>query len=272
MATLSPPYIPQNTFGIGRALIAAASLIALLYYGRDFFVTLIISAIFAFILDPAVMLVMKLRLPRAAATGIVIGVAIVVVYILGAMAWSQIATLKEELPTYGSRVTEVVDAVNTRIDDVEKKTLDTVLPKRLLQQQQSIEQKPLEAQRARRKKTGSSPLTSPPAIQEVRIHTDPRPALGTIYGFVSGYVHVLVMASFVPFLVYFMLSWRDHINRRFLMLFPGENRYLVGKSWSYIGESTRAFVLGNFLLWVFLSSVSAVSFFFCRCRTGRLLG
>lgn len=69
-----------------------------------------------------------------------------------------------------------------------------------------------------------------------------------------------------------MLSWRDHINRRFLLLFPGEDRYIVGKSWSHIGDSTRAFVLGNFLLWIFLSSVSATTFFFLGLPYWPLIG
>ncbi len=274
MALLSSPSLPKSSFDIGRSLIAMAALVALLYFGRDFFVTLIVSAVFAFILDPAVLLVMKLRVPRAAGTAVVIGIALVAVYLLGAMAWSQIAIIKQDLPTYSSRVGEVVDSVNTKVDDAEKKTLDVMLPKNLLQQEQEIQQKPQEAQKARRRKAGSSQHTpaQPPPIQEVRIHNEPRPFISTAYGYVSGYVHVLVMASFVPFLVYFMLSWRDHINRRFLLLFPGENRYIVGKSWTHIGESTRAFVLGNFLLWVFLSSVSALTFFFLGLPYWPLVG
>jgi predicted PurR-regulated permease PerM len=47
---------------------------------------------------------------------------------------------------------------------------------------------------------------------------------------------------------------------------------VVGKSWSHIGESTRAFVLGNFLLWVFLSSVSAFIFFVLELPYWPLVG
>ncbi len=275
MAILSPPQISQKTFGFGRTLIAIAALVTLLYFGRDFFVTLIISAVFAFILDPVVVLITKLRVPRGAATAIVIVLAIVAVYLLGALAWSQVSTIKEDLPTYSSRMGEVVDSINTKVDDVEKKTLDLVLPKNLRQQQQQIQQKPQEALRARKRRgVASAPVVpaQPPPIQEVRIHTEPPPLIGTVYGYLSSYVHALVMASFVPFLVYFMLSWRDHINRRFLLLFPGENRYIVGKSWSHIGDSTRAFVLGNFLLWVFLSAVSAITFFFLGLPYWPLIG
>ena len=256
-------------------MIALAAAIALLYYGRDFFITLITAAVFAFLLDPAVLLVMKLRVPRAAATGIVIGITCVLVYLLGAMAWSQVATIKEDLPGYTSRLNDVIGAVDTKIDDLEKRTLDAVVPQNLRQQQQQIDQKPKEAMKARRRRVSGSTAPAsaqPPAIQEVRIHTDPRPALGAVYGYVSGYVHILVMASFVPFLVYFMLSWRDHVNRAFLQLFSGESRYVVGKSWMHIGESTRAFVLGNFLLWVFLGSVSAIVFFFLGLPYWPLVG
>ncbi len=275
MALLSLPTVSQNASPVSRNLIAGAAMIALLYFCRDFFVTLIFSAVFAFILDPIVLLVMKLRVPRAAATAIVIGLAGVGLYMLGAMAWHQIATINEDLPSYSSRVGEVVDSVSTRVDDVEKRTLDVMLPKSIRQQQQQIQQKPGEAQKARKKRSTGTPATVPnqPApIQEVRIHVEPRPFIGTMYSYVSKYASVLVMASFVPFLIYFMLSWRDHVIRRFLLLFEPEKRQIVGKSWSHIGETTRAFVLGNFMLLVFLSSVSALSFFWLGLPYWPLIG
>jgi len=268
---INPPDLARKSFGISRSILALTALVAVLYFGRNFFVTVIISAVFAFLLDPAVVLVMKLRLPRAVATAIVIALALVAVYVLGAVAWTQVATIKEDLPSYSARVGEVIDAVNAKVDEVEKRTIG-VLPKNLLHQQQEIQQKPQEAQKARRRRAASSALTQVPAIQEVHIHEEPKPVIGTVYNYVAGYMHALVMASFIPFLVYFMLSWRDHINRHFLLLFPNENRDIVGRSWTHIGESTRAFVLGNFLLWVFLSSVSALSFFFLGLPYWPLIG
>lgn len=245
---------------------------ALLYYGRDFFVTLIISAVFAFILDPAVVLVMKLRMPRPAATGIVMGVAFVGVYLLCAMAWSQFSTFAEDLPAYTSHVSELWTKANDRIDQLEQRSVEMLVPKRL--RPQNDQQKPQETGKKRRRGTAANPASpsSPPPIQEVRIHSEPAPVIGTIYGYISGYFHVLVMASFVPFLVYFMLSWRDHLNRSILRLFHGEERYQVERTWTGIGESTRAFVLGNFLLWVFLSSISAIAFFILGVPYWPLIG
>lgn len=265
MALLVSPHPSQKTTSIATSLIAAASTVALLYYGRDFFVTLIVSAIFACILDPVVMLVMKLRIPRPAATAIVIGLALIAVYLLSVVAWTQIATIREDLPTYSSRVIEIGNKVNDTLGDLEKKTVEMVVPKALQQQEQQIQKKPQEALKARRRRAGlpPAPVTPPkPEIQEVRIHTDPKPPIATIYGYVSGYFHVLVMASFVPFLVYFMLSWRDYIGQAVLRLFHDEGRYMAGKSWDSIGNSTRAYVLGNFFLWVSLSVFSGIVFFF----------
>jgi predicted PurR-regulated permease PerM len=258
----SPPYPRERSVRAGISLIALAATIALLYYGRDFFVTLCIAALFAFILDPAVLLVMKLRIPRGAATAIVIGIASVATYAVFAAAWTQISTLAEDLPTYSTRVSEIVASVNARVDEIGNKTVDMLIPKDLREQQQQIEQKPQEAQKARRKRRVEVETPpAPPAVQPVRIVTDPRPVITTLYRYVSGYFHVLVMASFIPFLVYFMLSWRDHISRAFLSFFPGQEHYSVGKSWAGIGDSTRAFVIGNFLLWLLLSSASAIAFF-----------
>ncbi len=274
MPLFSPPQPSQRTVTTATSLIAVAAAIALLYYGRDFFVTLIVSSVLAFILDPAVVLVMKLRLPRAAATAIVIVIALAGAYVLAAATWSQVASLGEDLPSYSARLGEVWDKANDRLDDFEKRSIGMLVPKRLLPAQEQPQQKLPDTKPRRRHGVLISPpvQATPPAIQEVRIHSDPRPFLATIYGYVSGYFHVLVMASFIPFLVYFMLSWRDHIARSVLRLFQGDQRYVVDKAWSGIGESTRAYVLGNFFLWVFLSSLSAIAFLFLDVPYWAMLG
>jgi predicted PurR-regulated permease PerM len=266
LALFSPPQPAQRARSVRTSLIAVAALVALLYYGRDFFVTLIISAVFAFILDPAVVLVMKLRVPRPAATGIVIAIACIAVYVASALAWTQITTIAEDLPAYAVRFNDLWSKANGRLDQIGQSTIDVLVPKTLRDQGEQIQQKPQEALKARRRRSVAPAAVppTPPAIQEVRIHTDPKPFLTTIYSYTAGYLHVLVMASFVPFLVYFMLSWRDHLNKGVMRLFQGQERYVVGKTWSGIGDTTRAYVLGNFLLWILMSSISAMIYFFLR--------
>jgi predicted PurR-regulated permease PerM len=216
---------------------------------------------------------MKLRVPRPAATLIVIGITATLVYLLCLVAWTQLLSIREDLPTYSSRVNELMDKANKALDEFEKKTIDLVVPQNLRQQEEQIEQKPQEAMKARRRKAAieTAPL-APPAIQEVRIHADPKPILTTFFVYASRYFHTLIMASFVPFLVYFMLSWSDHISETFLGLFKGDHRYVVGRSWLAIGDATRAYVIGNFFLWVFVSSISAIAFFFLQVPYWPLIG
>lgn len=275
MELFTSTHISNRSLHIGTLVIAVAAGVALLYYGRDFFVTLLVSAVFAFILDPAVVLVSKCHIPRPAATAIVLGIALVAFYFAAVLASTQISTLRRDLPVFASRLSEIVDKTNQELDTIEQQTIQTLVPSSLRQQDQQIQKKPQEAMQAhkRRSRVAAKPVDpGPPPIQEVRIHTDPRPVIASLYSYVSGYFHTLLMASFVPVLVYFMLSWRDHIRKSVLRMFEGHERYAVGKSWSGIADSTRAYVLGNFFLWILLSILSATAFFFLKVPYWLLIG
>jgi predicted PurR-regulated permease PerM len=97
-------------------------------------------------------------------------------------------------------------------------------------------------------------------VQEVRIQQERTPIVNYLYGYASSFYNILLMASFVPFLVYFMLSWRDHIRKSFLGLFSGQDRLIAGKAWQSIAEMARAYVVGNVILGILLSIVSCICF------------
>jgi len=67
-------------------------------------------------------------------------------------------------------------------------------------------------------------------------------------GWAMSVYEILLMASFIPFLVYFMLSWRDHLLLSFLQLFQGQGRIVASNSLNGIARIIRAFVVGNTLL------------------------
>ena len=102
--------------------------------------------------------------------------------------------------------------------------------------------------------------TTPPTVPEVRIHQEPTPLFSFLYSYVRSIYDFVLMASFVPFVVYFMLSWRDHLRRSFLYLFSGADRQVAHKTWESIAEATRAYVIGNFMLGLILTVLSS-SFF-----------
>jgi predicted PurR-regulated permease PerM len=244
---------------VGLGILALGAAVLLLYYGRVFFVTVVIAAIIAFLLDPMVELFMKLRLPRGLASFVVCSIGLVFLYLAGLGLYTEGLAMLDDLPAYGQRINELVDGAATRIEGFEQGVYNTLLPKRL----QDTENPPQETKdppptRGKRKK--AEPPPPPPSIQEVRVRPEPSSLVNYVYTYLSEFYNVLLMASFVPFLVYFLLSWRDHLRSRFLYLFEGDDRRAAADAWAGVGEMVRAYVIGNFLLGVLLSVASAILF------------
>lgn len=281
MAILSASLPTQRAFHRGVTVIAVAAVIALLYFGKPFFVTVAVSAMLAFVLDPIVLLVMRLRLPRPAATSVVIILTLTAAYLLGVMIWTQVSVLARDLPTYTSRVSELLDKTSAKLDEIESAALTAIVPQRLREQEQEIQHKPQEAAKARKRKAvRNTPAAvpppqqqqQPPQVQEVRIKTEPKPAISLIYGYLSDYAETILMASFVPFLTYFMLSWSDHFRKSILNMFGGQQRYVAGRSLDSVAEATRAYLVGNVILGLLLSIASAGIFFLFKVPYWPLIG
>jgi predicted PurR-regulated permease PerM len=275
MSTLTPtptPKLPvQRPAQAGVTILAVAATVALLYFGRVFFITMVVAITIAFLLDPLVTPFLKLRMPRSVASFIVCSVALLALYLLGLGLYTQFSAFVQELPTFSQRMNELVDNVAARADEVEKRTYEVVIPKRF---QEAPPPPGIPAPEIGRKKRGSKTVEPavPAQIPEVRIHTEPTPLLTYLYGYIRSFYDVLLMASFVPFLVYFMLSWRDHMRRSFLYLFSGSERQVVGKSWQGVADMVRAYVIGNFILGLMLATISCSFFFAIRLPYWPLVG
>jgi predicted PurR-regulated permease PerM len=245
-----------------------------LYFGRVFFVTSIIAVTIAFILEPFVSLLVRIHLPRSLASFVVCSVALLFLYVCGLGAYSQLSVLYGDLPRYGQRIGDIIDGIQQRMSDLEEQTYRMLVPARQRQQ----EEERLRAQQAKGKgaKKGAAaapaPSASPGVIPEVRIHEEGTAIGDYIQAHLSSFYQILLMASFIPFLVYFMLSWRDHINRSFLQLFHGEDRLIAARSMQGIAVMVRAFVVGNFLLGLLLATLSSVVFWAMRLPYPLLVG
>jgi predicted PurR-regulated permease PerM len=210
----------------------------------------------------------KLRLPRAVASFVVCSIALLGLYLMGFGLFTEFSGFVEALPVYSQRMNDMVDNVATQMDQIEKRTYQVLIPKRF--QEQPAPGAPTEI--ARRRKSAKPESTTPAVIPEVRIHAEPTPLLTYLYGYLRSFYDVVLMASFVPFLVYFMLSWRDHMRRSFLYLFPGTGRQIVGKSWEGVADMVRAYMIGNFVLGVMLSALSCSFFFAIKLPYWPLIG
>jgi predicted PurR-regulated permease PerM len=257
-------------------IVAMGVIIAILYFGRLFFITSIAAMTIAFILEPFVGLLMRIRFPRSLASFVVCTIGLLLLYVIGMGAYSQLSAIYEDLPKYGQRIGDIVDDVRQRVQGMEDRTYQLVVPARQRQQEQDrlkAQQQAADLARKKNKKADPTPLAPVPgAIPEVRIHDESTAVGEYMLTHLDSFYQILLMVSFIPFLVYFMLSWRDHINRSFLQFFHGEDRLIAARSLQGIADMVRAFVVGNFLLGLLLAVISSTMFWAMRLPFPLLVG
>ncbi|HWE48946.1 MAG TPA: AI-2E family transporter [Bryobacteraceae bacterium] len=256
-----PTRLTGQVHGYALSVIAAGVLLAILYLGRVVFITAMTAIIIALILEPFVGLLVRFRLPRSIASFFVGLFGIAVIYLVGLGAWNQLAGLAGDAPAFRNHLSSFITGVSGRIQHVEDSTRRFVIPEK----KPDPEPPPRPAPKRSRKSPASEITLTPPglapgAIQEVRIHQDSNPLTAYVYAHLGTVYEFVLMASFVPFLVYFMLSWRDHFYRSFLRFFDGADRLAAARSLEGVATMARAFVVGNFLIGVLLAALSWAAF------------
>ncbi len=257
----------QEARHLALPTLAFAAVIAILHFGRIFFITAIVATVIAFILEPFVALLIRIRLPRALASFVVCAVALLFLYVMALGAYTQIGAIYSELPKYGQRIGELVDGIREKVSGLEDQTYRMVVPARQREaeaQAQAELQRQQAARTSKRKSLSQTPAVviapAPGVIPEVRIHEETTPVGEYLKARLNDFYQVFLMISFIPFLVYFMLSWRDHLNRTFLQFFHGEDRLVAARSLAGIADMVRAFVVGNFILGLLMALISSFMF------------
>jgi predicted PurR-regulated permease PerM len=203
-------------------IVGIAGVLALCYFGESVLVVMLVSVLLAFILAPIVDLFSYLRLPRSLAAAIAILLMLAALSGIVYFSYNQATTLVHDLPKYATRVRE-------------------------------------EAMRFRRSAERFEVL--PPehekGVVSVRPATDWTDILTR--GFGSASTAVLAV-SFVPFLVFFMLTWQQHVRSATVMLFPMENRHTAYVTLGLISAMVRSFMVGNLLIGLFVGAISTIVF------------
>ena len=71
---------------------------------------------------------------------------------------------------------------------------------------------------------------------------------------------IVLAASFVPFLAYFLLTWQSHARSATVMLFPLHHRHTAFVTLGLIGKMLQSFIVGNLLIGLLISGVSVAIF------------
>lgn len=262
----------RRSLGLVTPLASLILILVLLYLGRLFFITLFSSIMLAFILDPMVAFFMRFRLPRGAASFVACALLLVSLYLAGLGLWTQGVGFLGDLPTYTRRISDLVDSASQRLEEVERSAQDVLVPRRMREQQMAQQALAAAAARGKVRRRAADAPAAPPPIQEVRIKQDDPPLFNSLYNYLREFSDVLLMTSFVPFLIYFSLSWHDHLRRSALSMADGEGREMLERAWEGIANVARAYVVGNFLLGVLISVAASIFFWFSKIPYWQMAG
>ena len=203
-------------------VLGIAGVLALCHFGESVLVVILVSILLAFILAPITDFFTYIRFPRSLAAAIAILLLLAAVGGIVYYSYNQAATLVQDLPKYAMKVRE--EAMRYR------------------KQAESFEVLPPEHEKG---------------VVSVRPATDWTDILTRGFGSVAGAV---LAVSFIPFLVFFMLTWQQHVRSATVMLFPLESRHTAYVTLGLISAMVRSFMVGNLLIGLFVGALSTVVF------------
>ncbi len=89
-------------------IIATAIVLFCVYYAREILISLICSMFIAFVLEPGVKLIQRLRIPRWIGALLMVLASLAAVYLLIYLVYDRVAALISDLPNYAARLRQIV--------------------------------------------------------------------------------------------------------------------------------------------------------------------
>jgi predicted PurR-regulated permease PerM len=226
---------------VAQIVVAGSVVLVICYLAKLVLVTLMVSILLAFVLAPIVNLLERIRLPRSLGALIAVLVLLGVTYGASYFFYNRAVSFVQELPKYSQKIRGVLSHVIQQTNKLQQVT-ENVLP------QGKNQQKPI-----------------PVKIQNSSNDGMIQRNLGTL-------TEIALTAAFVPFLVYFMLSWQEHARTKTVQLFPQQTRTTAYVTLGQISLMMRSFITGNFIVGVFLGICSLVVFGFLKLPYFYFLG
>lgn len=221
-------------------VLATGAVLTLIYFAKPVLVVLLVSILLAFILGPIVDLLERVRIPKAMGSMVAVLVLIGICYFLTAVSYNRAIAFLEDLPKYSGEIRQTVLRFRQHAQTLQH-TTENVLPQ---------DQEDRNAVKVRQTSDWTDTLT--------------RGAMNA--------TEVVLLIGFIPFLVYFMLSWQEHVRSATVMLFKMENRNTAYVTLGLMSEMIRGFILGNVLVGLFISGLSMLVFAYLKLPYFYFLG
>ena len=241
-----------------NVIIAVFVVLAACYFAKLVFVILAVSILLAFILAPLVELLERFHVPRPLGALFAVCLLGAALYGVGAYGYSKAQDFVDDFPKYKEKIQATVGKIQEQAEKVQKTAQDiTTRPSQQPQQPDLSQTQP--TGKGRRGQAQQQQPQQPPPVQTVRVEqasnwTD------TLTKGAGSVTEVILAIGFIPFLVYFMLSWQEHVRANTVMLFRMENRNTAYVTLGAISRMIRTFIVGNVLIGIFMSVIAMIVF------------
>ncbi|MGB0035698.1 MAG: AI-2E family transporter [Candidatus Acidiferrales bacterium] len=209
-----------SSSSVSARIIAAGIVIAFCYWASSVLVTLLVAVLVAYFLDPVVSWLEEWHVPRALGSLIVVLFSLAVLIVL---AWSLIERMDQfgsEWPKYRAPLRAVAGAVEKKLEMFE----------------------------ARVSEINPSERTGERIVEVAESH----PFRSAVISRLTGLYSVLLVMTFVPFLVFFMLAAKRQVWHATMQLFPATDRTAVKQTLADVTMVLRSYVVGTALVGLIL--------------------
>jgi len=230
-ATDTPPSLVRisgSTFSL--RVLAAAIILLFCYYAQGVVITLLLSILLAYFLDPAVELLERVHVPRTLGSMTMVLILIAVLVAVGYGLGERTADFAANWPKYGGLLKQAASTVEGKISGLEGRVTDI----------------------------------GPEAANAVRaeVRTEPGVLRTLILRGIGSLYALFLEVTFVPFLVFFMLAGKREVWHGTLQLFPVSRRTQVKETLEDLREVLRDYLAGMTLVTLMVIAASSLFFWF----------
>jgi predicted PurR-regulated permease PerM len=207
-------------------VIAGAIILLFCYYAQGVVITLLLSILLAYFLDPAVELLERASVPRTVGAMVMVLILILVVLAVGYGLGTRIANFSDNWPKYGGILRNAADTVEGKINGIEGR----VAPGGT-----------------------AGAAASGGQAESTMLHNLILRGMGSLYA-------LFLEITFVPFLVFFMLAGKREVWHGTLQLFPVARRTQVKETLEDLRDVLRDYLAGMTIVTLMVMAASSIFF------------
>jgi predicted PurR-regulated permease PerM len=210
-------------------IISLGVVFAFLYFASSVVVTLLLAALLAYFLEPAVERMERVHVPRGLGA---LAVLLVVSLFIGGLGYLMVARAKQftaDWPRYSAVLRRATTAIDRKLASVESE-VEAIGP-----EHEAVEDPPV-------------------------VVTETRPVSQWFLLGVGSLYSVFFVGTFLPFLVFFMLAAKPQIWKATMELFPSGERTRVKDALDELNAMLRSYLAGNVMVAAILMLASSALF------------